>query len=116
MKGELIEKLAQKLGVTAEYLWSALLRQAVISGIFDLVFFGLEIVCIFLLIKWWKRTNKKVEKGDWEETAYVPLVTATVIVGVMFLISLACLSLTFAAFYNPEYWALHEILSAIKGN
>ena len=110
--------LAEKLGTTAEYLWGVLLKQAPISGATGLV----VVVALSAVTVWWvalvkRKTTEKEDttgytRAEWcEEAAFFAWATAViaVVLSVIFVASSAtCIA---AAFANPEYWALKQVLS-----
>jgi len=105
----LIEALAEKFGVTAEHLWGALLRQAPISGVVDLVVSVLLIasaVTLALIVKSKTANQAKLDMidfmGAWTITAML-VIPAT-------LVALSLVENVVAAFFNPEYWAMSKIM------
>ena len=115
---QLIESMAAKLGVTAEHLWGVLVAQAPISGAVDLV------LCVVMVaaVVWWawlvkrKTTRQKTaeagvhKRAEWEDEAVLFWATA-VLAGVLVLIFIIeSAHETVAAFFNPEYWALLQLL------
>ena len=121
---ELLGQLAAKLGTTVEKLWAVLLKQAPISGTIDLLIcIGMVIFTVwaFRLVKG-KTTKHEIVDGtykhreaDWEEEGAF---FSWVAVGVIFLITIIQVASESeniaAAFFNPEYWALTNILSKVK--
>lgn len=106
----LLEKLAAKLGVAVDVLWAALMRQAFISGISDLIFLAAVAVASYGTWKYVQHVHHKVDGREWDEIAWLPCgLVAAVMVGVIFA-ALCGLPMMFAAFFNPEYWALMRIL------
>ena len=116
---DLLQQLAAKLGTTAEHLWAVLVRQAFCSGCADLLVYGLAGAFVWLTLRKtpkWIQTVKDAE-SDLEEAAYVVALAISWLLVVIFIIAAACsLGDTVAAFVNPEYWALKQILAAIGGN
>ena len=103
--------LAEKLGTTAEYLWAALMRQAFISSVINL----LSLIGMAALLIWWARfVNKKTSPsneeryGEWEGAAWIAVIVPTVI---FVLIAITNLPTIFSGFLNPEYWALMRVMS-----
>ncbi len=102
---QLIEKLAFKLGTTAEYLWGVLISQAYIHGIINISivgFFGL-----FLFIGWYICLTYKFKEPD----------PKILVIGCLICMSFVYIYLTLheindiiTAFVNPEYWALKQII------
>jgi hypothetical protein len=111
--------LAQKLGTTAEHLWGVLLRQAPISGAIELAFMtGMVVACVI----WWrvviaKTTRRKQSDDDrypraeWEEEgAFFAVASAATLSLVTLIVCAEGFTLALAAFVNPEYWALRQII------
>ena len=117
---KLIEQIAQKLGTTTEYLWSVLLNQAPIDA--TVLFF--KTVCVILfgleLLKIHKRLLKKESEYSetgyekYEEGAIVPMIIATTIFAILFIICFFCIGDIVNGYFNPEYWALERILHKCK--
>jgi len=120
----LVDKLASRLGTTSQYLWSVLVKQAMISGIVDLCIY---IVVIFILYKsyWFIHRNtlipppsedERYPEANWSDSGnrffawfiYAILFVASVL---LIIFSLEKVS---SAFLNPEYWALQELIDHIK--
>ena len=118
----LIEKLAEKLGTTAEHLWGILLHQAPISGTIDLtIVVGMVLTAIGLVRFVRSKTaipakteNNQYPSAEWRNedagaawfvtTAYLLItaaVTAILAHGIV------------TAFFNPEFWALSYILNKL---
>jgi ABC-type antimicrobial peptide transport system permease subunit len=115
---QLIRELAEKLGTTAEHLWSVLIQQALITGIVDtliMLTFGVILVRLFIFVK--AKTTKRGETptsyphADWEdEPAFIAWFGWAVLAFIFSLILAGNASMTMAAFLNPEYWALMQVL------
>lgn len=119
---KLIEQLAVKLGTTAEYLWTILLKQAKISAINDIIFLSVSLLFGFILFRIHRYLLKERKVGGYEESYYhkyeeaaiLPMVIFTVAFTITFIISLSSISNIINGLLNPEYWALKEILDTIK--
>lgn len=111
---QLLETLATKLGTTAEHLWGVLVRQAPISGMTNLV------LCIIFALGLWKliifvkhKTNHR--NADWyydRHPAWFGVSVVTAMISIGLLISIPTIVTAFA---NPEYWALKQLLSMVRG-
>lgn len=116
---QLIEALAEKLGTTAEHLWGVLVKQAPISGAVDLV------LCIVIAASawWWaalvKRKTTKPPKTDddrypyaeWsDEAAGLSWIGAVIAVVFALICIVGSAQGIVAAFANPEYWALKQLV------
>jgi large-conductance mechanosensitive channel len=112
--------LAEKLGTTAEYLWSVLLKQAPISAATDLVVIAAWVFGVAMWAKFVQRKttkpaateNDRYPSADWNDDVGVGLAWISVFVSglIVAIISGACFSSIVAAVFNPEYWALKQIL------
>ena len=108
----LLEKLSTKLGVTIELLWGALTKQAFISGIIDLLTMGglitLSVISFIFILK---KTNPILSDEDNIFGAYIVWAVYSLFV----IIFVSCnLTTSIAGIFNPDYWALKEILTIIK--
>lgn len=111
---ELIEKLAQKLGTTSEYLWGVLINQAKVSAFTSLVLVVFTLIFGIVLYKLHKRFSKKGTYNELDDLTVAPMV----VLALVFVISLGCSAYKIPniinGFLNPEYWALKEVLDQIK--
>ncbi|MEY2500558.1 MAG: hypothetical protein QOI07_892 [Verrucomicrobiota bacterium] len=109
---KLIEELAQKLGTTAEHLWSVLVRQAPISASVDFIqLIGLWALSYFLIryaVKKWRDCD--IEGEDCEGRVMM----ATIASGIVFVMAMIAFFTApgniVSGFFNPEYWALKQII------
>lgn len=119
---KLLEQLAQKLGTTTEYLWRVLLKQAPISATTTLLQIFLILLFGWGLWKIHKRLLKKSGDGNYSENLYeewgmvamFPMILGALIFGIMLMISLFSISDVVNGYFNPEYWALKEVLNSLK--
>lgn len=140
---ELLEKLAEQLGVAVEYLWATLVRQQYVQGVTDIIIAVLSIIVIVLLAiyspKITKGANSKYKElaedrrkngtgyagsysvSSCEEDLY-RLLTKTVpvlsiIIGcIVFLLIVKFMVFGIQQLLNPDYFALKEILTTINGS
>ena len=115
----LIEALASKLGTTAEHLWGVLVRQAPISGAVDLVLCMLiaTVTVWFVALVKNKTTAPAATEEDryphaeWRDDAAFLAWAVALIAGVLALVCVIGSSQGIAAaFANPEYWALKQLV------
>ena len=112
--------LANKLGTTTEYLWGVLLKQAPITGLVDL---GVMISLVVATYWWFRLVQRKTtpppatEEDRYPSAAWtddVGIGLAWMSIGFMVLICILVIAtnaaITIAALFNPEYWALMQIL------
>ena len=116
---KLIEQLAQKLGTTSEYLWTVLLKQAPISAAIDALYFILVIIGGIIIYRVHKYLGK--ETDDKYSIYYVkegfvaiPMIFAAMIWAICFIACFFSIGNIINGFFNPEYWALKEVLGACK--
>jgi heme/copper-type cytochrome/quinol oxidase subunit 2 len=114
---KLIEQLAQKLGTTSEYLWSILVKQAPIEATISLILFLLTWVLLFILWKTHRFLLKEDESGDnlYYEKDYLEIVMIMASFIWVFLLILSTINFlnNISGYFNPEYWALKNILGAL---
>lgn len=117
----LLEKLAAKLGTTAEYLWSVLIKQAAISATTTLVYLMFIILFGVLLYKAHRRLSKPSTNNSRREySIYEDLEwPISVMVVAALLWAIFAIAVFFSipdiinGYFNPEYWALKEILDEV---
>lgn len=116
---QMLEKLANKLGTTTEYLWGILVSQAKIDAITTI--FQYLIIAIFGIVLYKLNKRFRIEKDNYttyEKHDYIGFIMASCF-GIWCILSfIAFLSIgnTVNGLLNPEYWALNEILESIKTN
>lgn len=107
-----LKLIADKLGVASEHLWGALVRQAAISSSVDLA----VLVAGVFGLKWafgaLRRNTKDMDIGEpWKVLGWAAWGFMAFL---MFVIIAANTSNIMAGFFNPEYWALKDVLSCLK--
>lgn len=108
---KLLEQLALKLGVTVEYLWAVMVKQAMINSIIDI---AMSILLILTNVAFFK-LYKKQSKDDYGDIKYIE---AYAIGGLLLIVLDAVMFFSIGSiltgFLNPEYWALNQILEKLK--
>lgn len=101
---QLIDKLATKLGTTAEHLWGVLIKQAPISSTIDLIGIALLFAVLLYAYKLLKRADLDYADG--------PLAFALwwlfFLLGLI--VSIIAMPYILSGFFNPEYWALKQLI------
>lgn len=114
---KLIEQLAQKLGTTAEYLWSVLVKQAHTEVIIFFTVLGITIIGTVLSAYLFKYVQKFWSDEKAPASAWISLVFG-IIIGICVLVgtisTIANVSDVISAITNPEYWALKQVLGICK--
>lgn len=115
---KLLEKLANKLGTTSEYLWTVLVKQAPVAAVNEIIFTVFTVVLgivLFNLNKKFMNDNNEVSYDNLDGVLIVPMVVGTGLfvifaIGVMF----GSIPTIISGFINPEFWALNYVLENIK--
>jgi len=118
----LLQSLADKLGTTVEHLWTVLINQASVVGWCYIVWCIAYILTCFGLVFGWIKWNKlckvlRKESCIWPEW----MVAFTISLAIVSFMALICLcymfsnlSLALSCWFNPEFWALKEVLSVLN--
>jgi len=109
-----LDVLAEKMGTTAQYLWHILVKQGFATGVADLTTAGLLLIPAVALVFLGKKLLKLAST-----TGYEPPETMGGIASLAVAILLAVAVGTnlyngLLEVINPEYFALQELLKAIK--
>ena len=111
---ELLIKLATELGTTTEHLWAALLQQAFISATTDvlyLVCYVAALVSILMIIR--KENSRKDDEKKWDkdgETVFILGIIEFILIILAIAIVPKLIGGVATGFFNPEYWALMEVM------
>ncbi len=106
----LLQSLADKLGVTATHLWGVMVAQARVDfyvSVFQYVVIAICCYGSYRLVRWY---------ADRDTDEAWAILVAPIVIGVslMTIVAFCTLDLFVASIANPEYWALKQILSAVK--
>lgn len=103
---KLIRELSEKLGATAEHLWSVMIKQAAIDSSISII---QCILLIWLVIASFKYFKRKHSEDEHELMGVVwcfwGLVSMLIVMSILF-----GLDDILTGFVNPEYWALKQLL------
>ena len=107
-----LEVLASKLGVTGEYMLGVYVRQAVVTGVTNLILTVIVVIVALGLAFW---AYKRLGKDTLEEDEIISLF-------ILSLVTIVFLSICFfgkipeavTCFYNPEYFALKQLLKILN--
>ena len=120
---ELLENLANQLGVAVPYLWEVLVRQAGLQLVSEfmamVLFFVFMVMAIIFNLKY--VVGKEFERNAYSDFKYISDMGKVVgggLVGavfcIMFIVSLFNFIIDFSTmFFNPEYWAFVKIMSML---
>lgn len=112
-----IDQLAQSLNVASEHVYEALINQAMVSGIASIVWAVIMTAVVLGCLKVIQKTRKKAqESGDYfdESQAFLKSILFGILIIMSFVSGYCALENALTALLNPEYWAIKEVLSAIK--
>lgn len=109
---EQLEKIAQKLGVTADYLWAFLVKQQINEAIFTCIAFGISIVLFLFMLKNILKDNPFPQSKQ----TVIDHVRCFAFVGsgIFLMLSLLGFCVNILCFFNPEYYAFHELVKMFK--
>ena len=114
---ELLEQLATTLGTTVEYLWGVLIKQQYIEAYVMLIW---AIVLLICSVIGYIATKKIAVKLDEEKDPYdvcserqVAWNIGLPIIVIIILMSIDLFIKTIQLIYNPEYYALQDILQLL---
>lgn len=115
-----LDALAEKLGVTAQYLWTVLLKQAHVEAVSSLCWAGAGLMALVggvLGIRCALRMKK--DKPSWtdrEEMSEKAVTVLAVSIAATFIGLLGLilnLSWVITPWLNPEFWALQQVLQVL---
>ena len=130
------------MGVAVEYLWGVLIKQAYISGVINLIFAAISFIAIIVIVnkapKLYKHFDEKYRSlrddrikngtgynGSFSVSSFEEdnarnvkdcVIPVSITFGMAFLIIFViCIINGTGRVYNPDYYALKEILNAVGG-
>lgn len=114
-----LQALAAKLGTTVEMLWGVLLRQAVIEAVSAVVwisiFAGLSVIALLFVVKKTRTPESDYGRADWaEEAAFFAWAAWVVFTIIGAFVVAEGVSQLLTVLFNPEYWALKQVLAVLK--
>lgn len=120
---QLLEKLAEKLGTTVEYLWEVLVHQALVNSVLLILLMVATVIMGIVLYKLHIRFSKMQPETDKyyakslydREEGYVAMMIIFVFIWtVLLFVSIFSFASMITGFINPEYWALQRILNIVN--
>ena len=108
---QLVSELSEKLGTTAEHLWGVLVAQAPIEASLFAGFALLMIAGLYFSLKYVEK--KTVINEEWDsDFSFIAWVLLSIYGLVTLLFSIDAISTIITVIFNPEFWALQQILQA----
>lgn len=105
--GAILDALGARFGATGAHLWAVLQRQAFVEFFTSLILLP---VAVFLWVLWSRWPKKEGPYADNFDRSM-----AAVLLGLATLLLLCAIVGTAQGALNPEYYALHEVLSTLHG-
>jgi hypothetical protein len=110
--------LADKLDTTVEHLWQVMIDQAYISAMTNLTLGIMWILATIVATVFVFKKSKEPADEDGRKWSYGIELIVYVVVAYMVIASLVILMMIqndiITALYNPEYWALQQLMSLAK--
>ena len=117
-----LEILAERLEVPIEHLWKVMLHQAKIEVIFHSIASG---VMVLITIVWLIYLRKKITppkpsgenpnpRAEWQrcgDDIVLPYIVTIILISWSLIQTVQTCIIVKAAFFNPEYWALGELMN-----
>lgn len=132
---KLLRELAEKLGTTTEHLWGVLVKQCMVEAVSTTVLFVFFVVVAIVLMRTaivntrqipitdsegkqvLNRWNEPQMASKWDKDDALPIacwIVSSVIALFSFGLMIDMSQCVIQAIWNPEYWALKQILGAMK--
>lgn len=105
---ETIEKIADKIGLTAKELWPYLVKQEIIQSILTLT-----ILLIVGIIAIYVRKKYGTKFSEWDDANDVQKPFAIIPLIVCFIVMIA-IAYNVSILLNPEYYAFKDFMSVLK--
>lgn len=107
---QVIDQIAAKLSVPATLIWSVLTRQAYVEGVQGIILFAVFAAGIWWVLRPWFNYCRKNEVDE----MWIAWGVVAVLGGIGTLIGFFAMVDGVGYFWNPQYFALHEILKALS--
>lgn len=118
---EALVALAEKLGTTTEYLFHVLVSQARYDVLISVIQLAFCVAFVWATIKLHVKFMKPIPGNagytyynKYEEGLSIAMVFAGIMCLIMIFCFLAGLNDLISAIFNPEYWALRQIMHLLK--
>jgi biotin transporter BioY len=112
---EYIDSIAHGLGVASQFVLETLVKQKIIEGwvytLICLILFAALVFALFKLIPWlWKMADNDME------TFFLSMLIPILVTIILIIIICVVLPESIMKIFNPQYYALKDILDAVKGH
>lgn len=115
-----LDKIGTKIGVGVQQVWPWLVKQQYIEAIYPAIISLLLLVATAVSFSWFKRETLayevKKEKSHYnaDESLKITSAIVSIILAVLFFIASMVFIGEFQDVFNPEYWALKDLLFQLK--
>ena len=107
--------LANKLGVSAEYMLKVYCKQTYLESITQLFVIPIFLFVGFLWYKLAKMWHEKIINHKWEEEGIFFIYAISIIFAAIFIVVISLVSIdSIKGLYNPEYYAISKLLHQIR--
>src|SRR5690606_36345314 len=111
-----MEQLASAFNTTVEQLYPILVRQAYIDGVTSVLIAVVAWILFFILYRSTMKKKAASKYWDWfdEQSGGIRLAGIVVTGLIAFIATGIMISIAPTALFNPEYWAIKEVLISIN--
>jgi hypothetical protein len=108
---DFLSKLGEQVSSTGQEVFKIYIQQAYATGITDLVVSGVLFlgVCLFVFLAF------KVSKSEDDETQIWGVFFSLIVGTILMIVSIIFLTDGIKEIINPQYYALQDLISALKG-
>lgn len=110
---EVIAKLAEKFGTSAENIWPALVNYEMMCAITTMAACLILLVPALLGLKWSIKKAQEPKKSYYDEN--FGLIVLSIILSIVSLILICCVFGSIPAIVNPEAAVIHGLLHSMRG-
>lgn len=115
----LLQQLASQLGTTVTYLWTVLLKQAPIDATIKVTANIAIAIFGIVLYKLHIKFSREIKDGwtwydEYGEGIKISMIVGVAVFAISVIIGLRLIPDIINGYFNPEYWALKQILNLKK--
>lgn len=112
---QLVSDIAQKLGVAVDKVYPMLYKQAMINGVWDIIWVVLSGLGLFLTFKWamWLKTKLSEKYACFDDNIFQFI--GLVLLGIInFVVFFSCLEEIINIFFNTDWYIIQYVMNYIK--
>lgn len=107
----IFNSLAEKMGVTVEYLWPVLIKQASVDAITAMIFLPLVVIILACVFIYSNRIRKDIE---YVGEGFLFIICFLFAVVTLTTVTIFTVLTILTALINPEFYALQKIINMVK--